>query len=180
MHRLFVGIRPPAPVRERLLALMGGVAGARWQTDDQLHLTLRFVGEVDRHVAGDVHAALGTVHQAPFEMAVSGIGAFERRGEPHALWAGVTPHEPLKALNRKVEQALARVGLPPEGRAFHPHITLARLPRGAGSIRHLLEASGGASGPPFEVTAFCLFESRLTPDGAVYSIVERYALSGSR
>jgi 2'-5' RNA ligase len=180
MHRLFVGIRPPAPVRERLLALMGGVSGARWQTDDQLHLTLRFVGEVDRHVAGDVHAALGTVHQAPFDFAVSGVGAFERRGEPHTLWAGVAPQEPVKALNRKVEQALARIGLPPEARAFHPHVTLARLPRGAGSIRHLLEAAGGVSGPSFEVTAFCLFESRLTPEGAVYSVVERYPLNGSR
>jgi RNA 2',3'-cyclic 3'-phosphodiesterase len=180
MHRLFVGIRPPAPVRERLLALMGGVSGARWQTDDQLHLTLRFVGEVDRHVAGDVHAVLGTVHQAPFEIAVSGVGAFERRGEPHTLWAGIAPQEPVKALNRKVEQALARAGLPPEARAFHPHVTLARLPRGAGSIRPLLEAAGGVSGPSFEVAAFCLFESRLTPEGAVYSAVERYPLNGSR
>jgi 2'-5' RNA ligase len=180
MHRLFVGLRPPAAVRERLLALMGGVSGARWQSDEQIHLTVRFIGEVDRHVAGDVHAALGTVRQAPFELAVSGIGAFERRGEPHTLWAGVAPPEPVKALNRKVEQALARVGLAPEARAFHPHITLARLPRGAGSVRHLLEASGGASGPPFEVNAFCLFESRLTPEGAVYSILERYPLSGLR
>jgi 2'-5' RNA ligase len=120
------------------------------------------------------------IRQPPFQLAVSGIGAFERRGEPHTLWAGVAPQEPVKALNRKVEQALTRTGLLPDARAFHPHITLARLPRGAGSIGHLLEAAGGASGPPFEVSAFCLFESRLTPEGAVYSVVERYELNGSR
>jgi 2'-5' RNA ligase len=180
MHRLFVGLRPPASVRERLLALMGGVAGARWQTDEQLHVTLRFIGEVDRHLAEDVHAALGAVRHPPFEASISGIGAFDRRGEPHALWAGLSPQEPLKALNRKVEQALARVGVPPEGRAFHPHITLARLPRGSGPIRALLETFGGTSGPSFEVSQFCLFESRLTPEGPVYAIVDRYPLSVSR
>lgn len=180
MHRLFVAIRPPAAARRHLLALMGGVSGARWQREDQLHLTLRFVGEVDRHRAQDVHAALGSVHHPAFEAAVSGLGAFDRRGEPHALWAGVAPQEPLKALARKVDQALARVGVPPESRAFHPHITLARLPRGAGSIRGLLEASGGAAGPPFPVADFGLFESRLTPEGAAYTVVERYPLSVSR
>jgi 2'-5' RNA ligase len=180
MHRLFVGIRPPAAVRTRLLTLMGGVSRARWQAEDQLHLTIRFIGEVDRHLAQDVHAALGAVRQAPFEIALSGIGAFDRRGQAHTLWAGVAPQEPLKALNRKVDQALARVGLPPEERAYHPHITLARLPRGAGSIAALLESSGGASGRPFEVGEFRLFESRLMPDGAVYDVVERYPLTGSR
>ncbi|HEY0411949.1 MAG TPA: RNA 2',3'-cyclic phosphodiesterase [Allosphingosinicella sp.] len=180
MHRLFVGIRPPAPARERLLALMGGVSAARWQGEDQLHLTLRFIGEVDRHVAQDIDAALSGVHHAAFDIALSGIGAFDRRGEPTALWAGVTPQEPVRALHKKVEQALVRAGLEPERRAYLPHVTLARLPRGAGPIQPLLETSGGASSPPFTVADFCLFESRLTPDGAVYSIVERYSLSESR
>ena len=57
MHRLFVALRPPVPVRDHLLDLMHGVEGARWQSDDQLHLTLRFIGEVDRHQASDIAAA---------------------------------------------------------------------------------------------------------------------------
>src|SRR3546814_10503522 len=61
MHRLFVAIRPPAAIRKALLSIMGGVEGARWQSDDQLHLTLRFIGEVDRHRADDIAAALATV-----------------------------------------------------------------------------------------------------------------------
>jgi 2'-5' RNA ligase len=176
MHRLFVAIRPPAPIREILLGAMGGISGARWQSEDQLHLTLRFVGEVDRHLAGDIHAALGAIHQAPFPVALNGIGAFDRRGWPDAVWAGISPHEQLKALHNKVDAALARVGVAPDQRAFLPHITLARLNRGSGPVGNLLENAGGLTSPPFTVDHFALFESVLTPEGAVYSAVERYRL----
>jgi 2'-5' RNA ligase len=176
MHRLFVAIRPPAPVRARLLGLMGGVAGARWQSDEQLHLTLRFIGEVDRHLAHDVDAALSGVHHPAFEIALNGLGAFERRGEPVALWAGLAPQDPLHALHKKVDQALVRVGVEPDRRAYLPHITIARLPRGAGPVGSLVEQSGGAASPPFEVEEFCLYESRLAPDGPVYTVAERYVL----
>ncbi len=177
MHRLFVAIRPPAAIRGLLLGAMGGISGARWQNDDQLHLTLRFVGEVDRHRAGDVHAALGAIHHAPFEIALNGIGAFDRRGLPETVWAGVTPHEPMKALHKKVDAALVRVGIEPEQRAYLPHITLARLKRSSGPVGDLLEQSGGLASTPFVVDSFALFESTLTPEGAVYSIVERYKLA---
>ena len=177
MHRLFVAIRPPAAIRAILLGAMGGISGARWQDEDQLHLTLRFIGEVDRHLAGDVHAALGAVRQAPFEIALNGIGAFDRRGWPDAVWAGVSPHEPLKALHQRIDAALRRVGVAPDQRAFLPHITLARLKRRSGTLSNLLEQSGGLASPPFKVDHFALYESALTPDGAVYSLVERYKLS---
>ena len=177
MHRLFVAIRPPEAVRERLLDLMGGVSGARWVGEDQIHLTVRFIGEVDRHLANDVHAALAGIRHPPFDIALSGLGAFERRGETKVLWAGVTPHDPLKALHKKVDQALARAGIEPERRAFHPHITLARLARGAGALGPLIESAGGVTSPPFAVAEFRLYESRLTPDGAIHSVVERFALS---
>jgi 2'-5' RNA ligase len=176
MHRLFVAIRPPADIRARLLAAMGGIAGARWQDDSQLHLTLRFIGEVDRHCALDVHAALGAVHHPGFAIALDGIHGFDRRGEPRALWAGIAPFAPLKALHDKIEQALVRAGLEPERRAFLPHITLARLPRRAGAIGPFLAGAGGLSGPPFAVDAFALFESSLTTDGAAYSLLANYPL----
>lgn len=176
MHRLFVAIRPPPPVRARLLGLMGGVAGARWQDEDQLHLSLRFIGEVDRHMARDVDAALSSVHHPAFSIALNGLGAFERRGGPVTLWAGIAPQEPLRALHKKVDQALVRVGVEPDRRAYMPHVTLARLPRGAGPIGPLIEGSGGLSGPAFEVRDFRLYESRLTPEGSVYTPVETYSL----
>lgn len=176
MHRLFVAVVPPREVRVRLLAGMGGVTGARWQSDDQLHLTLRFIGEVDRHAAQDVAAALGSIHHPGFTLALDGIGHFDRKGRIDALWAGVTPHAPLKNLHNKMDQALVRVGLPAEGRAYLPHITLARFSRGTGPLAPL--ASGDRlPAMPFDVRDFCLFESELGTTGAVYSVVERYRLA---
>ena len=176
MHRLFVAIRPPAAIRARLIEAMGGISGARWQTDDQLHLTVRFIGEVDRHLADDIHAALGSVHHPRFELAIGGLGAFERRGQAETVWVGVTPQEPVRALHKKIDQALIRIGVEREGRAYLPHITLARLKRSAGPPRHLLERSGGLATEPFAVDSFILYQSELTPDGADYSVVERYPL----
>jgi 2'-5' RNA ligase len=176
MHRLFVALRPPASIRRLLLAAMGGISGARWQTDDQLHLTLRFIGEVDRHRAEDIHAALGAIHHPRFALALNGLGHFDRRGFPDAVWAGVTPHEQVKALHRKVDAALLRVGVPADERAFLPHITLARLNRGAGPIGNLLEEAGGLASPAFTIDNFALFESDLTNEAAIYSMIERYPL----
>lgn len=176
MPRLFVAIRPPANIREILLAAMGGIGGARWQSDAQLHLTLRFIGEVDRHVANDAHAALAGVHHPGFEIALDGIGAFEKRGRPDAVWAGVTPQAPLRTLHKKIDQALLRVGVLPDQRAYLPHITLARLNRAAGPVDGFVERSGGLSSPPFRIEGFSLFESRLTPEGAVYDEAALYSL----
>lgn len=176
MHRLFVAIRPPKPIRALLQGAMGGVNGARWQSDEQLHLTLRFIGEVDRHLAQDILAALGAVHQPPFEIALSGVGVFERRGRPETLWAGIVPQEDLHALHKKVDQALTRVGVEPDRRVFHPHITVARLNRSAGPANNFLSDAGGLASAPFLVDAFALYESELTPDGPIYSAIERYKL----
>lgn len=176
MHRLFVAIRPPGAVRNQLLGIMGGVPGARWQRDDQLHLTLRFIGEVDAHRADDAAAALGSVRGKPFAIALDGIGSFERKGRRDALWAGVTPHGELQALHKRVDQALVRAGLPPEGRAYLPHITLARFGRTGGAIDGFASLHGGLASAPFEVTHFALFESTLGGEGAHYAMVERYSL----
>ena len=176
MHRLFVGIDPPPEIKDRLLDVMGGVAGARWQSEAQLHLTLRFIGEVDRHQANDLAAALVSLHHPRFELALAGAGAFDRRGRVNALWAGVTPHEPVHTLHKKIDQAVARAGLPPDPRAYLPHITLARFGRAVGALDGFVDRYGGLSSPPFAVDDFCLYESQLTRDGSVYTIVERYPL----
>ena len=176
MHRLFVAIRPPGPIRSRLREAMGGISGARWQTDEQIHLTLRFIGEVHRHLARDIHAALGSIHHPCFDLSISGLGAFDRRGQPDVVWAGIAPQDPVRTLHKKIDQALVRLGLKPEQRAYTPHITLARLKRSSGPLTDLLEQSGGLATEPFSVDRFILYESRLTPDGAVYSPVERYPL----
>ena len=176
MHRLFVAIRPPEEVRDLLIDAMDDSADFRWQNDEQLHLTLRFVGEVDRPVGQDVADALGLIHAQPFELRVSGTGRFEQRNSG-ALWAGVEPRAPVAALAGKVERACIAVGLPPERRAFHPHMTLARWKgRRAHEVARFLERTRGLSSGPFEVREFVLFESRLSRHGAHYEEVARYPL----
>jgi 2'-5' RNA ligase len=176
MHRLFVGLRPPAPIRAHLLAAMGGVPGARWQSDDQLHLTVRYIGEVDRPLAEDVAIALSRLHFPQIEAAISGVGEFESRGRPNAIWAGVRPHDALAQLHRKLDQAMVRLGLAPEGRAYLPHITLARLNGPAGVADRYLADHAGLGSEPFVFTHVYLFESTLGTGGASYEAVERYAL----
>jgi 2'-5' RNA ligase len=176
MHRLFVAIRPPEAIRDFLIDAMDDSPDFRWQDDGQLHLTLRFIGEVDRPVAQDVADALARIRADRFIARVSGVGRFEQRSSG-ALWAGVEPKAPLAALAAKVERACQSVGLEPESRAFHPHITLARWKgRRTREVQDFLERRRGLSSDPFEVGAFILFESRLSRHGAHYEEVASYAL----
>ena len=175
MPRLFVAIRPPAAIRAQLLAIQGGVDGARWQDEDQLHLTLRFIGEVDRRVAHDVAAALATVHIPTFDLALNGVGRFERKGRVETLWAGVTPHDVVRSLHKKVDQVLMRTGLAPDGRAYRPHITLARGRMGAG-CDGFGARNAALTSAAFPVAHFALFESTLGTGGANYAVVERWRL----
>lgn len=168
MHRLFIAIRPPAEIRARLLSLPGSIAGARWQDDMQLHLTLRFIGEVGPHQAQDVADALDLIHFAPFSIALAGLGQFERKGRVDTIWAGVQPRDALAQLHKKVDRACVLAGLPAEERAYLPHITLARLSRTAGPTRAFLEQNAGLSSQPFPIDSFALFESHLGQSGAVY------------
>ncbi|HKT75837.1 MAG TPA: RNA 2',3'-cyclic phosphodiesterase [Sphingobium sp.] len=174
MHRLFIAVRPPEEIRHQLLALMGGVAGARWQDDAQLHLTLRFVGEVDSHRADDLADALSMIRFDPFPIALAGLGRFERKGHVDTLWASVQPRDRLAQLHRKVDRACVSVGLPADERAYLPHITLARLNRGAGSTEAFMARHAGLASAPFLVDSFALFESRLSPSGAHYHMVVVY------
>jgi 2'-5' RNA ligase len=178
MIRLFVAIEVPEVVRDRLAGLQGGVPGARWASEDQLHLTLRFIGEVDENVAHDIDDALSGIHAPAFELELSGMGEFGGKN-PRALWAGVRANGALLHLQKKVETALQRIGLEPEPRKFSPHVTLARLrsaPRDkvmAFIAHNALFASG-----PFKVERFVLFSSHQGSGGSVYHAERVYPLTG--
>jgi RNA 2',3'-cyclic 3'-phosphodiesterase len=177
MHRLFVAIRPPEAIRDVLVDAMDLSADFRWQNDEQLHLTLRFVGEVDRPLANDLADALRGIRSAPLELRIAGLGHFEQRNSG-VLWAGVEPKPPLASLTAKVERICQSVGLAPERRAFHPHITLARWKgRRTREVQTFLERKGGLSSEPFTAREFILFESRLSRHGAHYEEVSRYGLA---
>ena len=176
MMRLFVAIALPDSVADGLVMLQGGIPGARWSTREQLHLTLRFIGEVDGRDAAAIDDALAAIRSPGFALELKGVGEFGGRN-PRALWAGVRDEGPVVHLQRKIESAVQRAGIAAEERKFSPHITLARL-RGAPRDRvitflsaHALYASG-----PFEVNGFILYSSTLTPNGSLYRPERSYRL----
>src|ERR687890_1601164 len=166
MHRLFVAIRPPEHIRDLLIDVMDDSPDFRWQDEEQLHLTLRFIGEVERPMANDIADALSRIRSEPFQLRIAGVGRFEQRSSG-ALWAGVQPKAPVAALAAKVERICQQVGLEPERRAYHPHITLARWKgRRTREVQDYLERKRALSSEPFDVATFTLFESRLSRHGA--------------
>ena len=175
-HRLFVGIRPPPPIRDMLIDRMEALDGARWQDDDQLHVTLRFIGEVDARMADDLVASLDSVESLPFPLSLAGVGHFERKGRAHTLWVGLGESEDLRRLQGRVEAACRRAGVPPETRKFAPHITIARLNGGTAPIGPWIARYGDLASQPWIVDAFTLFESHLGTSGALYEPVRRYSL----
>ena len=177
MHRLFIALRPPSAIRNALIDTTEGVDGARWQFDEQLHLTLRFAGEVDARTADDLANALSQVRAKPFTLSIRGVGTFDKKGRVTSLWAGVAPCEPLAILQRRVERACQRAGLEPVTRKFLPHVTLARTNASTRPIGGWLAGHGRLVLPPWQVEAFHLYESRLEPGGAHYEPVLRFPLA---
>jgi len=177
MIRLFVALPLPEDVRDRLTRLQGGVPGARWVAAENLHLTLRFVGEVDEGTAQDVDTALDTVTAPGFPLALDGLGSFGKGHRAHTLWAGVERNEALMHLQAKVESALVRGGIKPEERKFSPHVTLARLTDNSpAKLTRMLADNGMFRAGPFMADRFCLYESILGRSGPTYHELRSYPL----
>jgi 2'-5' RNA ligase len=176
MIRLFTAIELPENVKTRMTFLQGGVPGARWQATEKLHLTLRFIGEVDEATASDIDDMLSGLRATAFDLTLKGAGEFGGR-EPHALWIGVAANEALMRLAAKIESALQRMGLPAETRKYAPHVTLARL-RDAPveKVRAFLIAHSLFDSGPFRVRSFALFSSHKSSNGSLYRVERTYAL----
>jgi 2'-5' RNA ligase len=178
--RLFVAIDLPLELRERLAALSRSVPGARGTKAGQLHLTLRFAGELDEEGASALRAGLAGVAAAAagsFELTVRGVGAFPRRRDPRVVWAGLAPSEELDALHGLVEKAAVAAGLEPERKRFRPHLTLARLRRAdTRAVGAWLDEHAGLEEPPFAVEELTLFSSELRPSGAVHRVLAAWRL----
>lgn len=176
MPRLFTGLELPEHVADALALQRGGLPGARWIDSDLYHITLRFLGDVDDHVAGEFADRLARVQRDPFPVQIEGLRAFGSR-KPHSLVASVATSPALVALQAEQERIAQRVGLAPETRKFSPHVTLARL-RGAGEreVANYLTLRGGFSAGPFMARRFVLFSSRSTTGGGPYLVEETYPL----
>jgi 2'-5' RNA ligase len=177
MIRLFVAIPLPETQRERLRSLCHGVRDARWVAPENLHLTLRFIGEVVEPVAEDIATALDDVRGAAFPLRLHGVGHFETGRKVRTLWAGVDRSAVLALLQERVESAVRRAGVAPDSRRFTAHVTLARLrPSPPHRVGNWVEANAMFSGAPFTVDRFVLYESFLSHSGAIHSPLEVYPL----
>lgn len=178
MPRLFTGLELPLPVRESLARLRQPLPGARWIDPSELHLTLRFFGDVDNLVARELDGFLDQIGADAFEFSLSGVGAFGGN-DPRIVWAGVVPNPQLDALAQANERAARMAGLLPEGRNFQPHVTLARLRNSdATAVARYLQRHGGFRSEPIEVDHFTLFGSKPRTGGGPYSIERRFPLRG--
>ncbi len=175
--RLFLAIALPEALRAQLAKLGRGLPGVRWLAPENLHLTLRFIGEVDRSLAEELDAALGQVRAAGFSLTLAGVGCFGAGEKIRSIWAGVEPSPDLLDLQAKIESALRGAGLPPEGRKFKPHVTLARLKRHPGAnLQDFLAQHALYRGASFRVDAFVRFSSFLIQAGAIYAPEAVYPL----
>ncbi|MEP7316957.1 MAG: RNA 2',3'-cyclic phosphodiesterase [Sphingomicrobium sp.] len=178
MHRLFVALRPPLAIRRACIeAMEDGPPGWAWQDDEQLHLTLRYIGAVDRPVAEDIASTLGAVHSSAIDLALDGVGWFDQ-GPRGALFARCGAAEPLAALHKKIDRALVLAGVEPERRAYLPHVTLARRRRNAVDPAGWLERRAGLATPPETIAAMILYESHVGRHGSSYEAVASYPLTG--
>ena len=175
--RLFVALSLPAEVRERLDMLGNGLPGARWVAPENLHLTLRFVGEVDSGQARDLDDTLSAIDAPGFELTLQGLATFGDGLKLRSLYAGVTPNPALAHLQAKVESAVVRAGLPAERRKFRPHVTLARFKGDPGpKLGHYLEERGLLRIGPFAINDFVLYSSLLGAEGPHYTEEVAYDL----
>jgi RNA 2',3'-cyclic 3'-phosphodiesterase len=178
MLRLFVGIEFPPELKLQLSLLYTGLPGSKWVDPGNLHLTLRFIGEISEAVAADVDEALVRLKARPFTLQLAGTGTFGGN-RPHALWVGVERGPELVRLRDKIEQALIRAGLPPEQRKFAPHVTLARLrDPDPPKLGEFLAAHSRFRTAPLPVEHFSLIASFPTKAGSVYEDQADYPLIG--
>jgi 2'-5' RNA ligase len=174
---LFVAVHVPPEIAERLAGLAGGVPGARWVPAENMHITLRYIGEVDGTMADDIATGLAGIAAPPFEIAIGGVGHFGGKNGSRALYADIAPREPMKRLHDKIETMLQRIGLPADERRYHPHVTLARMRRGHQErVGRFLQSNGMVMTGRFEVDEFHLYTSQRGHDGAVNSIEHSYPL----
>ena len=176
--RLFVALSIPESVAQSLMLLQGGVPGARWQAREQLHLTLRFIGEIEGHDMDAIDDMLASLMAPDFTLQLHGVGQFGNT-QPHSLFAGVKPNPALEHLQRKIDTAIRRVGQPQDAHKFTPHVTLARLRHpDTEKMVEWLTYHALYTSAEFPVEAFQLYSSRLTSDGSIYAVEEDYPLGG--
>ena len=175
--RVFVAIPLPVDIRASLSSLCHGVPGANWTSSDNMHITLRFLGEITEDEARDLDDELSSIEFPVFDLTYRGFGCFDKRGNVHTLWAALDPSEKLERLFEKIESATVRSGLEKARRKFKPHTTLARFRHVADSeIGLFMESRNPFSTESFPAQSICMYQSLRMHDGPRYEVLSKYPL----
>ena len=176
MPRLFTGLEIPSELASELAMLRGGLSGARWIDSENYHLTLRFIGDIDRASANEVVSVLADIQRQRFEVTIDGLSFFGG-DKPRAIVARAQPVRPLVELQAQQERLMRRIGMLPEPRKFVPHVTLARL-RDASThaVAGYLSSRGFFLSQRFWANRFVLFSSRSSTGGGPYVVEAAYPL----
>lgn len=175
---MFAALSLPDGIIARINMMCSGIPGARWVEPGNLHITLRFIGEVDEPTAEEINYNLTHIEAPAFDLELQGLNTFGQGHKAHSLWIGVSMTPELARLQHKVNAAVIRAGQPPEERKFTPHVTLARLTRpDVGRLQSFIEGNNLFKAGPFTVDRFTLFESRTGKGGSIYTALEDYPLN---
>ncbi|AAL53043.1 MULTISPECIES: RNA 2',3'-cyclic phosphodiesterase [Brucella] len=176
MPRLFTALEIPRDAALSLSLLRGGLPGARWIDVENYHITLRFIGDVEGHMADEIANALDRVRRPEFMLNLSGVDAFGSK-KPHSIYAGVSPSPGLNTLQAEIERICQRLRLPADPRKFTPHVTLARLKNARiEDVVHYLSGRANFATLPFKVGRFVLMSSRDSVGGGPYIVEEAWPL----
>ena len=170
-NRLFVAIDLPELTRQLLGGLDPHIRGVRWVDSAQMHLTLGFFGDVPDGIDLALRERLTAIEFGAFFLSIVGVGKFSAKGAPTILWIGVgKAHPHLFQIHKRVQESAMAVGIEPELRAWHPHITIARCRDvSAQALRKFLQSSAKFDAGMIRVDAFHLYSSKLTPAGPIHT-----------
>jgi 2'-5' RNA ligase len=181
--RLFAAIEIPGKIRSTLALLLKELRGvapdAKWVRPENLHVTLKFLGEVDPARLGPIQASLRAIRNSGLvTLNFRGLGFFPNEKHPRVLWAGIDPSTNLRPLAEDIDRSLHEIGFPLEEKPFTPHLTLARFyasglpPNLAAAIKQNASQDFGSLG----ARQFHLIESKLKPGGAEYTTIETFPI----
>jgi 2'-5' RNA ligase len=169
--RLFVAVDLPEPTRQFLTGLDPHIRGVRWIDPVQMHLTLGFFDDVPDDIDLALREKLSAIEFGAFFLPIVGVGTFSAKGAPKIIWIGVgKAHPHLFQIHKRVQEAALAVGLEPELKPWHPHITIARCRDvSAQSLRKFLQSNAEFDAGMIRVEDFYLYSSKLTPAGPIHT-----------
>jgi 2'-5' RNA ligase len=178
-QRLFIALSPPTTVQAAIAALRTPLRHVRWTPVEQLHITLRFLGEISSEATETLIDRLAEVRVEPFVLPLEGVGAFPQKGPPRVLWVGIgSGHPRLHQLRKQIDDTLLAAGLDVELRTFHPHVTVGRCTEQATTgVQAWVRSHREFAGPVFMVDSFDLYTSELKPEGAEHRLLTRFPLA---